>query len=125
MKPITIFFNVLSILVCVFLFNFCSKKTPPIKEVTKAKTCFSAENYTKLHAFITEKQTKKKPFFEYNGYNIYAQKENISFKMEGFTLGRINLEKGIHSFAKDAQDNLRIISEVQDIFCKLLKEEAS
>lgn len=117
-----LFLASVGVLSVIAFFVFSQKKETPQNVIVKKETCFSVENYQKIHDLVAQKK-EKKSFWTFGGYNIYPQKENLSFKIEGFTLGRITKEKGIFSLAKDSQDNERITKEVENIFCTLINTE--
>ena len=93
-------------------------------EKSTNETCFSKENFDTVYEFI-KTQTRKSQggFYLYDSTEIYISRiDELSFKKNGYTLSKINREKGIFSLAMLKNDNDKLTSKTNLLFCKLLSE---
>jgi hypothetical protein len=65
-------------------------------------TCFSPVNFALVYNFIEDAvKAEKNTFFQYEGYEIYVSDRSIiAFKERGYSLARIDKERGVYSLAK-------------------------
>lgn len=65
-------------------------------------------------------------FYTYRSYQLYLKADNdlrIILKKDNYTLSGISREKGIFSLAKIERDNMKSISETNQLLLEILKNE--
>jgi len=85
--------------------------------------CFSKENFQKVYGYIENKINEDgSSFFVFKEYEVHITKkeEIISIKKNGYTLSKIEVEKGIYSLNKSEKQNKKMVNLTHNIFCELL-----
>ena len=113
-NPITILFLILCL-------NYsCNGKIEKIEN----EMCFTKKNFDTVCKFIKTQTIKNQSdFYTYDDIEIYISSiDELSFKKNGSTLAIINKEKGIFSLAMNKDQNDKLVSKANQLFCKLLSE---
>lgn len=84
-------------------------------------SCFSAEKYQKVYAWVVEKKGSK-AFLSYGGYEIYPETDRLRFDKKNYLTGGISKNKGAYSVFKGGNDYERAVRKIDKVFCDILKE---
>ena len=89
-----------------------------------SKICFSNENFDTVYKFIkTQTLKNQSEFYLFDDTEIYINNtDELSFKKKGYTLSKINKERGIFSLAMHKGQNDKLVLKANELFCKLLSE---
>lgn len=113
-KSITILFLIIS------LNSSCNDNI----EKSENEMCFTNKNFDTVYKFIKTQTIKNQSdFYLYDDIEIYINGvDELSFKKNGYTLSKINKERGIFSLAMYKVQNDKLVLKANDLFCKLLSE---